>query len=385
MALFSYKAGDLFRWITEQNDFLLLDVRNSVDFNRFKVEGPHPINTLNISYFDFMEIEEQCIARLPDRNSKIRIVCAQEGSAKYVAEILEKNGFIDVGFLAGGIKSWGNLLVAKPLNHGAPYELYQFIRPAKGSCSYGLLTGEQMMLFDPSRSIDFYLDFADDHNCRIVQTAETHLQADYIAGSRLLQERTGARFFANEQDFAGAKIDYLPLQDNGDIGFGNDGPAVLVKFAPGHTPGSTMYIIDNNFIISGDTIFIKSVGRPDLGGKVSEWSDYLFTTMRQVAAMDGSMMVLPGHFIDWSEANSKLNFAESLEKVRAYNKAIYAIDNKQDFLAFIEANMREQPPEYATIRLVNANLKQVDDEEAEVLDLGKNECAASAYAAQQQS
>ena len=47
--------------------------------------------------------------------------------------------------------------------------------------------------------------------------------------------------------------------------------------------------------------------------------------------------------------------------------------------------MREQPPEYAQIRLVNANLKQVDDQNAEVLDLGKNECAASAYAAQQQA
>ncbi|MBE0584004.1 MAG: MBL fold metallo-hydrolase, partial [Desulfofustis sp.] len=167
--------------------------------------------------------------------------------------------------------------------------------------------------------------------------------------------------------------------------FGQGGPSVRIKFAPGHTPGSTMFIIDDNFIISGDTIFLKSVGRPDLGGKVHEWSDYLFNTIRQVAAMDGSMMVLPGHFIDWSEANSKLNFAESLEKVRAFNKAIYAIDNKERFLAFIEANIREQPPEYATIRLVNANLQQVDDEEAEILDLGKNECAASAYAAQQQS
>ena len=46
--------------------------------------------------------------------------------------------------------------------------------------------------------------------------------------------------------------------------------------------------------------------------------------------------------------------------------------------------MREQPPEYATIRLVNANLEVVDDDKAEVLDLGKNECAASAYAAAQQ-
>ena len=65
--------------------------------------------------------------------------------------------------------------------------------------------------------------------------------------------------------------------------------------------------------------------------------------------------------------------------------SLVLLDNKGDFLTFIKSNMREQPPEYATIRLINANLKQVDDDKAEELDLGKNECAASAYAAQQSS
>ncbi|BDD87578.1 MBL fold metallo-hydrolase [Desulfofustis limnaeus] len=385
MALFSYQASDLFQWIAGKSDFVLLDVRNKVDFERFKVEGPYPFTMMNISYFDFMEIEDECVGRLPAKNTPIRIVCAKEGSAQYVAEILEKHGFIDVGFLAGGIKSWGNLLVPKRLSLGPGYEFYQFIRPGKGSCSYGLVAGEQMMLIDPSRNIEFYRDFADDHNCRIVQTAETHLQADYIAGSRLLSEQTGARIFANENDFKEAKIPYIPLQNDADIGFGNGCPTITVRFAPGHTPGSTMFLIDSRYLIAGDTVFIKSIGRPDLGGKVDEWSDYLFDTIRKVAAMDGSTTILPAHFIDWSEANNKLTFAEPLDKVRSYNKDIYAIDNKDDFLAFIKANMREQPPEYATIRLVNANLKQVDDEEAEVLDLGKNECAASAYAAQQKA
>ncbi len=52
---------------------------------------------------------------------------------------------------------------------------------------------------------------------------------------------------------------------------------------------------------------------------------------------------------------------------------------------FIKSNMRKQPDEYAVIRLINANLEQVDDAKAEELDLGKNECAATAYAAKQKS
>ncbi|MEE4165235.1 MAG: MBL fold metallo-hydrolase [Desulfocapsaceae bacterium] len=386
MSIFAYQATELYQWVTEKDDFLLLDVRNSKDFSRFKVEGPHDIKTLNVSYFDFMEIEDECIAQLPEKkDTRIRIVCAKEGSAKFVAEILEKHGYSDVGYLAGGIKSWGNLLVPKLLNPGSSYELYQFIRPGKGSCSYGLIYNHEMIIFDPSRNHEFYIDFAKEKQCRIIGTAETHLQADYIAGSRVISELTGAAFYANEGDFAGANLEYVSLEDGQEIGFGKDGPSVKTRFSPGHTPGSTMYVIDGSYIITGDIIFVKSIGRPDLGGKVDEWSETLFNTIRQVGKMDGDLIVLPGHFIDWEEANSEMTFAESLQKTRELNKTIYAIDNPADFLAFIKTNMREQPPEYAQIRLVNANLKQVDDEKAEVLDLGKNECAASAYAARQQA
>lgn len=384
MSIFIYQAEDLYKWVTEKADFVLLDVRNSKDFQRFKIEGPYPIEMLNISYFDFMEIEDECISQLPAKDTPIRIVCAKEGSAKFVAEILEKHGFSDVGYLGGGIKSWGNLLVPRLLNPGKDYELYQFIRPGKGSCSYGLIYQGEMILFDPSRNIDFYLGFAEEKDCRIVKTIETHLQADYIAGSRMIAEQTGAAIYANTNDFSGAKIDYISLGDGDDIGFGDGGPSVHVLFSPGHTPGSTMFVIDRSYIVSGDIIFIKSIGRPDLGGKVEEWSDELYRTITKISSLEDSYILLPGHFIDWSEANDELNFTQSLGQVREKNKSIYSIDNEADFLQFIQSNMREQPPEYAKIRLVNANLEMVDDEKAEILDLGKNECAASAYAAQQE-
>ncbi len=383
MAIFPFQAGELYQWIVDQQKFVLLDVRNKQDFGRFKVEGPHPIEMLNVSYFDFMEIEDECVAQMPGRDTPIRIVCAKEGSAQFVAEILEKHGFTDVGYLAGGIKSWGNLLVPKLLSPGASYELYQFIRPGKGSCSYGLLYNKEIILFDPTRNVDFYLDFAKQRECTIVKTVETHLQADYIAGSRMISDTSGAAFYANEGDFSGAKIDYNKLQDGDEIGFQN-GPSVLVVFSPGHTPGSTMFVIDRRYVITGDIVFIKSIGRPDLGGKVDEWSGTLFNTITGIKSMDETITVLPGHYIDWDEANDELNFARPLGEIKQLNDHIYAIDNESDFLEFIKSHMREQPPEYATIRLVNANLEVVDDEKAEVLDLGKNECAASAYAASQQ-
>lgn len=383
MALFTYSALELYTWLTEKADIIVLDVRNKVDFGRFKVESPYPFAMLNISYFDFMEIEDECVAQIP-KGKPIRVVCAKEGSAKFVSEILIKNGFDDVGYLEGGIKTWGNLLVPKEISPLENYDLYQFIRPGKASCSYGLIANNELMLFDPTRNTDFYINFAKQHNCTIVKTFETHLQADYIAGSRIISEQTGAEFFANENDFKGSKIKYTALVDKKEYTFNSDGPTVQCLFTPGHTPGSTSFIIDNKYMITGDTIFIRSIGRPDLGGQVQAWSDALFDTLQELKQFPDTTVVLPGHYMNWEEATKDLTFSATLAETKKFNKAIYAIDNKTDFLAFIEGNMRKQPDEYATIRLINANLEQVGDDKAEELDLGKNECAATAYAAQQE-
>lgn len=379
MPPFIYTARELFDWLTAREEIVVVDVRNHGDFAKFKVEGPYPFPLLNIPYFDFMESEEECLAQLPP-GARIRIVCAKETSAKYVADIVHKGGFEDVGYLRGGINSWGNLLVPRQLSTPDHYRLYQFIRPGKASCSYGLLSGSRMLLFDPSRNVEFYQEFAREHGATIDKTFETHLQADYIAGSRMLAERTGAEFLANAGDFAGANFSYRGLEDHGEYGFPAPGPTVRALFTPGHTPGSTTYVIDEKYLLTGDTVFIKSIGRPDLGGKAEEWSGLLFATMGTVKKLDPGLLVLPGHFIDWDEADSRLIFTCTLGEAIARNKAIYDINNPEEFFAFIQAHMRQQPEEYKRIRRINANLEQVDEEEQNILDIGKNECAASAYA-----
>ncbi len=382
MAVFTYQAIDLFNWLTNKEDIIVLDVRNDKDFKSFHVESPYPFELMNISYYDFMEIEDECVARIP-KGKNIRIVCAKEGSAKYVAEILDNHGFENVGYLAGGIKTWGNLLVPQLINPGKEYELYQFIRPGKASLSYGLLFNGEIMFFDPSRAVDFYLDFAKKKGCRVIKTFETHLQADYISGSRKIAAQSDADFLGNDGDFKGSKNDYISLKDGELHTFAGGGPEVKVLFTPGHTPGSTSFIVDNTFMISGDMVFITSIGRPDLGGKAIEWAEMLFNSVKMVKKLDDNLLILPGHYMSWDEANSDLTFAMPFGAVKERNKDIYNISTLDDFITFIKDNMRPQPAEYAQIRQANANLKQFDDEKQEELDLGKNECAATAYAAAQ--
>jgi glyoxylase-like metal-dependent hydrolase (beta-lactamase superfamily II) len=385
MAISSYQALDLFRWLTEKEDIVILDVRNPKDFSRFHIESPYPFELHNVSYYDFMEAEEESVTRVP-AGRRIRIICAKEGSAKYVAEILDKHGFTDVAYLSGGFKSWGNMLVPKLVADENGCQLYQFIRPAKASCSYGLLYQDEMVLFDPSRNIDFYLDFAAEKGCTITKTFETHLQADYISGSRTIAEKTGATFYGNSNDFGGSNNPYTPVVDgelhyfSGSDATSDNGPTIKVLFTPGHTPGSTSYIINEKYMISGDTVFIASVGRPDLGGQAEAWASTLYKTIGMIKELNPNLAILPGHYMNWEEANENLVFTTSLQDAIERNKAIYFIASESNFIQFIKDNMREQPEEYAVIRLLNANKEQVDNDRAEELDIGKNECAATAYA-----
>lgn len=379
MTLSSYAAKDLFQWFTNKEDVLVLDVRNDKDFKRFQVESPYPFDMINVSYYDFMEIEEECVAKVP-KGRAIRIVCAKEGSAKYVGEILVKHGFDDVRYLTGGIKTWGNLLVPKLVREEDDYRLYQFIRPGKASCSYGLCSGDEMMVFDPSRNVEFYLDFAKSCNCKIIKTFETHLQADYISGSRMIAEQTGAEFWGNDGDFKGTKAGHTALTDGEKHCFSKGGPEVTVMFTPGHTPGSTSFIVNSTYMISGDMVLIESLGRPDLGGKAVDWAVLLYNSMLKIKQLDADLLVLPGHYMDWNEATDELIFCLDLGHIKERNKDVYAISTKEDFIKYIQDNMRKQPDEYALIRLANANLEQYDPDKEEELDLGKNECAATAYA-----
>jgi glyoxylase-like metal-dependent hydrolase (beta-lactamase superfamily II) len=375
----SYKAEDLFKWVTtEGNNFLLLDVRVNEEFERFKVEGPFLSNMVNVPYVEFVEHEKESLAKVPAAE-KVRIVCAKEGSARYVGEILLNNGFKDVRYLEGGIKTWGNMLIPTLVASNISYQLYQFIRPGKASCSYGLICDDEMVVFDPSRNVNFYLDFAESNGARIIKSFETHLQADYISGSKQIAADSKAQILGHEGDFKDAAFKYQKVIDNQVHVFSRGGPQIKALHMPGHTPGSTSYLVDDKYLITGDTVFILSIGRPDLGGKAEEWSKLLYHTLEtKISALDDGLVVLPGHYMDWKEVNPSQVFSDTLGNIKSKNSDIYSISSETEFIGWIKDHMRPQPEVYAEIRKVNAGLLEVDAEQQEIMDLGKNECAASA-------
>ncbi len=376
---FTYTAGELFEQICQGPDFVLLDVRNEKDFANWSVEGPNFFPYINIPYFHFMEDVQDSLAKIP-AGEKIRIVCAKEGSAKYVADLMCENGFADVGYLQQGIVGWGNLLAPRLVTPpDAPYLLYQFNRPGKASCSYLLIAGDEGMVFDPARNIQAYIDLAASHGAKITHSFETHRQADYISGGPALIQETGCTMLVNKLDFDGADFPFQEVGHDQVFPFKSGGPEVKALHTPGHTMGSTCYLVDNRYLLSGDTAFINTSGRPDLGGKWEAWARELYLTlMLRLRHLADETVVLPGHYTSWDEADDQLLIRGRLGELRRQVTA-FRLPNEKKFAEFIQDNMRPQPGVYAEIRRVNGGWLKVSPEEADTMDLGKNECGASNY------
>lgn len=378
----TFSAEELFQMMANEEDFILLDVRKQEDFERFNIEGPNRFSMLNIPYFDFMDEPLEVCAKVPE-GKPVRVVCAKEGSSEFVATLLAGLDRENVSWLEGGINSWGNALIPRRINPGeADYEVWQFNRPAKASCGYGIVYGEEMFLFDPSRATDFLIEFAASRGAKITHTFETHLQADYISGSPSIAEKTAAIFLAHAGDYGGSEFNFRPIVDGEVLEFCKaDGPSVLCTHSPGHTPGSTTYIIDERFMLTGDTVFIVSVGRPDLGKRVVEWAKTLYATLKErISVLPDDLIVLPGHFGNWDEeADDELRIMNTFGAVKKTNEEIYSIDDESEFIEYIQANIRTQPEVYDQIRKVNIGQLTPSLDEQNVMDIGKNECAASAH------
>lgn len=333
----------------------------------------------NVPYFDFMEEEEASVAKVP-KGSPVRIVCAKEGSAQYVAEILSSHGFSDVSYLSGGIKTWGELLSPVRLNtESDSFGLYQFIRPGKACLSYGIVFDGEMALIDPSRNLDFYLGFARSHSAQITQVIETHAHADHLSGGPELCRQKEAKMLAHELDFPNSPFTYVSLNDSETVTLCSNGPEMEVFHTPGHTEGSLTYLIDGRYLVTGDTLFIISAGRPDLGGKAEEWVHDLYETLlKKYADFPGNAEVLPAHYVSWEEADESRRFAAPLKELWNANP-IFSLSSEKEFVQFIFDNMRESPEVYTDIKKVNRGLMDVTEHKADIMDFGKNECAASHY------
>lgn len=376
---FELSPHELYDQLKVREDLVVLDVRSEDNFQNWRIESPHPVPVRNIPYFNFVEQEHEAVARLNEfKGGHIVVVCAKGKTARETAAILRRHGF-DAQSLAGGMTEWGELyeVASIPTPELPGVVLKQFVRVGKGCLSYLIGGGGEAIVVDPARHIDQYLAEAEADGLKITHIFDTHLHADHISGATELAEKTGATYHIAAEDAAGGHLGAKPISGPLEIRLGPTKVEVLAEPTPGHTPGSVSLILGDRYLFSGDTLFIESVGRPDLGGKVDEWARDLYRTLfRRLNRLPNGTMVLPAHFSSPTEIRPDGIVAGSMGDLRAKNPVLH-VDNEDAFVAFIKQSVSPQPELYNEIRKINLALLRVDEGRALELELGKNQCAAT--------
>lgn len=209
---------------------------------------------------------------------------------------------------------------------------------------------------DPqAKDVDAYIEFASAKGMAIKYVIDTHIQADHLSGGVRLAQVTGADYCLHES--ADVSFDFTAFTDNKDLDLGN--VAIKVLHTPGHTPGHTpesisLLVTDKTrgpepwFMLTGDTLFVGAVGRPDLPGNAEERAALLYKSLQEkILTLPEALEIYPGHFsgsVCGAGMSGKASSTLAFEK--RWNPALTL-----DRAAFIEKMTSGTPPKPADIDL----------------------------------
>ena len=154
---------------------------------------------------------------------------------------------------------------------------------------------------DPqAHDIESYLAFASAKGMEIKYAIDTHIQADHVSGGRSLSKVTGAQYCLHSS--ANVDFDFASVTDGEELDLGN--VSIKILHTPGHTPESICLLVTDKtrgpepwFLLTGDTLFVGAVGRPDLPGKINESAGQLYESLKEkILQLPESLEIYPAHF-----------------------------------------------------------------------------------------
>ncbi|MNZ51256.1 Beta-lactamase hydrolase-like protein [compost metagenome] len=148
---------------------------------------------------------------------------------------------------------------------------------------------------------DWFIEEADKAGVEIRYVIDTHVHADHYSGGRALAQRVDAPYCLHESDRDVVRFSFEPLRDGQRLELGN--VKIDVLHTPGHTPDSVCLLVTDArrgeapwFVITGDTLFVGAVGRPDLAGQEAEMAGVLYDSLHaRLLSLPDDLEIFPGH------------------------------------------------------------------------------------------
>jgi glyoxylase-like metal-dependent hydrolase (beta-lactamase superfamily II) len=366
---------ELFHEIAEGRVREILDVRNKDEFEAAPLEATRPVPTRSVPVYEvFEDLEGQAAATAEGAV----VICGQGNGSALVAEEFAELG-VHTRSLEGGTDAWNRLLVPVEIE-GLPGDVrvWQFQRPAKACLSYLVgVPGASGMVVDPTRQPQPYLELAAQHDMTVTHVVDTHVHADHISGGPALAAALGAQYHLPPED-AGGEVPFPnhPFKDGDVIDLGSAQVRVMSMHLPGHTPGTIALLVSDTVLLVGDTVFVRGLGRPDLTGQADQLARDLFRSVHErLRPLDPRTIIAPAHWSSSEEINEQGLVTTTLEEV--FTATLLNEQAIERFVDEIVNSLPSAPDTYDTIRLVNAGKLAPPEDEVDVLDVGRNQCAAA--------
>ena len=346
----------------------VVDVRKGEDHAEWSIPG-----SLNFDAYDALHAGDERAMEgleLPE-GVPVVTVCGRGRSSAVAAEQLQCKGY-EAFSLEGGMKAWSLAwnTADVPLP-GARAEVVQMRRTGKGCLSYVVGSDGEAVVVDASLEPEVYRWLAEERGWRITRVLDTHVHADHLSRSKRLAELVGATLHMPE----GAPVSY-PFAALGDGDALEVGSATLEAVrTPGHTPESTIYLLDERALFTGDTLFLSAVGRPDLDATPEgsrERARELYRSLRRLFALGPETLVLPGHTSEPVAFDGE-PICAPLSEVRESVRVLR--ESEDTFVEEIAGHVSPTPSNFA--RIVELNRAGVSSEgDPTELEAGANRCAA---------
>jgi glyoxylase-like metal-dependent hydrolase (beta-lactamase superfamily II)/rhodanese-related sulfurtransferase len=234
---------------------------------------------------------------------------------------------------------------------------------AHASYLIGDETARVAAVVDPQRDIDQYLLFASEHQLRIAHVFLTHFHADFVAGHLELRDATGATIYLGRK--ASAEYAFTPVGDGDRIDLGSVRLQILET--PGHTPESISILVFDlssnatvpHAVLTGDTLFVGDVGRPDLraalGWSAAELGGMLYDSLHQkLLPLPDSSLIYPAHGA--GSLCGKAISSETVSTIGEQRRLNYALQpmSKAAFLEIVTADQPDAPAYFTYDAVLNA-------------------------------
>jgi hydroxyacylglutathione hydrolase len=233
-------------------------------------------------------------------------------------------------------------------------------------------TGEALVI-DAKRDTDTYLQIAAEEKLRITHIAETHIHADFLAGSRELARQTGAEMYLSNE--GGAEWQYafphIALREGSSFMVGNI--KIDVWHTPGHTPEHLAFLITDTrasdkpvMMATGDFVFVGDVGRPDLleraagyEGTMERGARQMFRSLQRFKTLPDYLQLLPGHGAGSACGKSLGAVPFSTVGYEKLTNWALKISDEEAFVAEILRGQPEPPAYFATMKHLNKSERAV--------------------------